>query len=69
MTKTSPPAAILGKPLAQTIVRSQYGITVVAVKPPGGDFTYATENTVLSPNDLVIVSGTHHDIAKFSELE
>ncbi len=69
MTKTSPPAAILGQPLGQTTVRSQYGITVVAVKPPGGDFTYATENTVLSPNDLVIVSGTHHDIAKFSELE
>lgn len=36
---------------------------------PGRDFTYATENTVLCPDDLIIVSGTHHDIAKFSELD
>ena len=26
-------------------------------------------DTVLRPDDLVIVSGTHHDIARFSELE
>lgn len=69
MTKKSPPAAILGQPLGQTAVRSDHGVTVVAVKSRGGDFTYATENTVLHPTDLIIVSGTHHDIAKFSELE
>jgi len=69
MTKTSPPAAILGKPLRQTTVRSEHGITVVAVKPPGGDFTYATEKTVVHPDDLIIVSGTLQDIARFSELE
>ncbi len=69
MTKTSPPAAILGHPLGQTTVRSHHGVTVVAVKSRGEDFTYATENTVLHPTDLIIVSGTHDDIARFSELE
>lgn len=69
LTKTSPPAAILGKPLGQTSVRSEHGVTVMAVKSRGGAFTYATESTVLQWDDLVIVSGTHRDIARFSKLE
>ena len=69
MTKTSPPAALLGKPLSKTTVRSQHGITVVAVKRPGQEFTYATMDTVLHHDDLIIVSGTHRRIAEFSELE
>jgi trk system potassium uptake protein TrkA len=69
MTKTSPPAEILGKPLGRTTVRSQHGITVVAVKPLGKGFSYATADTVLHQDDLIIVSGTHRRIAEFSQLE
>jgi trk system potassium uptake protein TrkA len=69
MTKTSPPTEILDKPISRTTVRSQHGITVVAVKPPGQGFTYATADTVLHAEDLIIVSGTHRRIAEFSQLE
>jgi trk system potassium uptake protein TrkA len=39
------------------------------VKSPGKPFTYATEKTVVSNHDLIIVSGTEGDIEKFAALE
>ena len=44
-------------------------ITVVGVKSPGKPFTYATEQTVVSNHDLIIVSGTEADIDRFASLD
>jgi Trk K+ transport system NAD-binding subunit len=68
MAKTTPPAALLNQPLKATHVRREHGVTVVAVKPPGRSFTYATPDTVLRDEDLVIVSGTYHDVERFTDL-
>ena len=68
MAETVPPSMLLGRPLRETTVRSQHRITVVAVKPPGGSFTYATENTVLNRDDLVIISGSPHDVERLTNL-
>jgi len=38
-------------------VRSKYGVTVVGVKSPGEDFTYAVPDTKVSAHDTLIVSG------------
>jgi trk system potassium uptake protein TrkA len=48
-------------------VRSRDRITVVGVKRPGEDFTYATENTVLHAEDLLIVSGKIDDVEAFAD--
>jgi trk system potassium uptake protein TrkA len=37
-------------------VRS-YGVTIVAVKRAGQDFTYATADTVIHRDDILIVTG------------
>ncbi len=68
MAKTSPPAMLLGRPLSQTGVRRQHGVTVVGVKVPGSSFAHATGETVLNPGDTVIVSGRPRDVERFSEL-
>ena len=68
MAETIPPAMLLGRPLKDTTVRSQHRITVVAVKPPGGSFTYATEHTILNQDDLVIISGSPHDVERMTNL-
>ena len=68
MVKTSPPAMLLGKPLSQTGVRRAHGVTVVGVRPPGGPFTHATGDTVLSSGDTIIVSGLPRAVERFSEL-
>jgi trk system potassium uptake protein len=67
MVKTSPPRDIVGRPLSETGVRSRDRITVVGVKHPGMDFTYATEATVLQPEDLLIVSGKIDDVEAFAD--
>ncbi|MBF4632925.1 TrkA family potassium uptake protein [Agreia pratensis] len=69
LVKMFPPKPIRGKNLTESGVRSRHNITVVGVKSPGKPFTYATEKTVVTDHDIIIVSGTSSDIEKFSALE
>ena len=68
LVKMYPPKPIRGVALGESHVRSKYGVTVVGVKSPGKDFTYATPETVISNHDLIIVSGNSADIEKFASL-
>ncbi|MDX5574973.1 TrkA family potassium uptake protein [Streptomyces griseus] len=69
MVKTSPPADIIGLPLANSAVRTRYGVTVVAIKRPGEGFTYATAETVVEADDTIIVAGRTRATERFSELQ
>ena len=69
IVKMYPPKPIRGLPLGESQVRRKYGVTVVGIKSPGKDFTYATPETVVSNHDLVIVSGNSTDIEKFATLQ
>lgn len=69
LVKMYPPKPIRGLSLADSKVRTKYKITVVGVKSPGKPFTYATEQTVVSNHDLIIVSGTESDIDRFASLD
>ncbi|WP_427015529.1 potassium channel family protein [Pseudarthrobacter sp. P1] len=61
IVKMYPPKETQGFTLAESKVRSKYGITVVGVKSPGEDFTYAQPDTKVSGKDMLIVSG-HVDL-------
>lgn len=69
LVKMYPPKPIRGKNLSESGVRTRHNVTVVGVKSPGKPFTYATEKTVVSNHDLIIVSGTEGDIERFAALE
>jgi trk system potassium uptake protein TrkA len=69
LVKMYPPKPIRGKSLTESGVRTKYNITVVGVKSPGKPFTYATEETVVTNHDLIIVSGSNDDIERFAALE
>jgi trk system potassium uptake protein TrkA len=69
LVKMYPPKPIRGLSLTESKVRSKHKITVVGVKSPGKPFTYATEQTVVSNHDLIIVSGTEADIDRFASLD
>ncbi|WP_291050293.1 TrkA family potassium uptake protein [Herbiconiux sp.] len=68
LVKMYPPKPIRGLNLTESGVRTKYHITVVGVKSPGKPFTYATESTVVSNHDLIIVSGKSSDIEAFAAL-
>ncbi len=61
IVKMYPPKETQGFTLAESSVRSKYGVTIVGVKSPGEDFTYAQANTKVSGRDMLIVSG-HVDL-------
>ncbi len=66
MVKTAVPRDIVGKSLGESGVRRAFGITVVGVKRRGEEFTYATQDTVVRPGDVLIVSGRINDVEAFA---
>ncbi|WP_328875545.1 TrkA family potassium uptake protein [Streptomyces sp. NBC_00287] len=68
LVKTVAPDIATGIPLGQSRVRSKYGITVVGIKRPGEDFTYATAETVVRKGDVIVVTGKTHAVEAFAEL-
>ncbi|WP_174552424.1 potassium channel family protein [Microtetraspora niveoalba] len=68
LVKTHPPKEFVGVPLGQSKLRRKYGVTIVAVKSPGEEFTYTTADTELSYGDIVLVSGKSDNVERFAEL-
>lgn len=61
IVKMRPPKEIIGRTLEACDTRATHGVTVVGVKSPGRDFTYASPETRVERDDLLIVSG-HTDL-------
>ena len=57
IVKTRAPAEMAGQTLADYGVRSRFGVTIVGIKRPKEDFTYARPETLVQKDDLLIVSG------------
>ncbi|MCX4862221.1 TrkA family potassium uptake protein [Streptomyces canus] len=68
LVKTVAPDLATGVPLGQSQVRSRYGVTVVGIKRPGEDFTYATAETVVQKGDVIVVTGKTHAVETFAEM-
>ncbi|MEV0649098.1 TrkA family potassium uptake protein [Phytomonospora sp. NPDC050363] len=68
IVKTRPPAEALGRTLAEAQLRTKYGVTVVGVKRPGEDFTYARPETSIAEGDLIIVSGPTMQVETFAAI-
>ncbi len=66
LVETSPPAALVGKTLGESQIRKKFGVTVVSIKRRGEDFTYATAETVIRPDDLLIVAGKTKQTERFA---
>ena len=66
IVKMYPPRETQGFSLGESDIRSKYGVTVVGVKSPGEDFTYARPDTTVSSRDLLIVSGHVDLIERFA---
>ncbi len=69
LAKMTPPKKVQDVTLAASAVRTQYHLTIVGVRTPGSEFTYATPETVLTADDLIIVSGRISDIEEFAALD
>lgn len=63
------PRELVGVPLGESNLRAKYKVTVVCLKPAGGQFTYADRDTVLSQSDLIVIAGHRADVERFTSRE
>lgn len=61
------PAELIGVALGESNLRAKNKVTVVCVKPAGGQFTYAERSTVLAASDLIVIAGHRGDVERFSD--
>ncbi|WP_235929045.1 potassium channel family protein [Marisediminicola senii] len=69
IVKTMPPKFIVGTPLGETRVRATHGVTVTAFDRAGSGWSYTTLDTVLEPNDIILIAGTPDRVEAFSQLK
>lgn len=69
LVEVSTPRRYAGQTLLESNIRATFGVTVVCVKPEGGAFTYATPETMLGANDLLVVAGTVQNTDRFTALD
>lgn len=63
------PDELIGVPLGESNLRAKYKVTVVCVKPAGGQFTYADRETVLAKSDLIVIAGHRADVERFTDTD
>jgi trk system potassium uptake protein len=68
LVKTKPGERFVGKPLGELGIRTKFGVTITAVKRPGEEWSYTTADTVLTPGDVIIVTGATAKAEAFSQL-
>ncbi len=68
MVKTRPPKEAQGQPLGTTGIRAKHHVTVVAVKGQSGEWDYASPQTILHPEDEIIVAGATAAAERFATL-
>jgi trk system potassium uptake protein TrkA len=68
LIQTKPPPQVVGKTLSQAQLRNRYGITVVCIKPADKAFTFATPDTLVGPDDILVVAGETPHPEKFAQL-
>ena len=68
LVKTLAPVEAVDKTLADSALRAKYGVTVVSIKRPREDFTYATADTMIYAGDILIVAGKTRAVEAFANL-
>lgn len=67
--ETVVPEVMVDKTLEEAQVRSRHGVSVVCIKPQGGQFTHALPTTVPHTGDLVVIAGPPRKVMKFAEMD
>ena len=67
IVKMRPPKETHNFRLDQLDLRSKYGVQLIGVKSPGEDFEYAGKDTVIHPDDLLVVAGDGELLERFAQ--
>jgi trk system potassium uptake protein TrkA len=68
MVKSEVPESFDGKSLAELKIRTNYGVTVVAVTKGDGEYNPAFPETILHTGDQIVVAGRVEPLNKFCQI-
>ncbi len=68
LVKAKPALRFTGKALGELGIRSKYSVTITAVLKPGAPWAYTTAETVLEPDDVILITGPTDKAEAFSQL-
>ena len=68
VVKMRPPKVCHGFTLEELDLRSKYGVTVIGVLSPGQPFEYASPQSRIDANDIIIVSGDAELLEQFAQM-
>ena len=66
IVKMRPPTELHGFTIGESKIRSRYGITVFGLMSPGEPFEYATAETLVSAEDVLVVGGDAMLLERFA---
>lgn len=66
IAKLAAPRSIQGLPLVTSQCRKKFAVTVIGVKRDGQDFIHAVPDTLILPDDVLVVSGRVEHIEAFA---
>lgn len=66
IVKMRPPLETQGFTLGESNISGRYGVRVLGVMSPGHPFEYASDNTRINSNDVLIVSGDSELLERFA---
>ena len=64
--KMRPPHELHGFTIGQSKVRSRYGVTIIGLMSPGEHFEYATPQTMVGAEDILVVGGDANLLEHFA---
>lgn len=67
IVKMRPPQECYGFTLDELDIRARFGVVILGVMSPGQPFEYATSQTRIDKNDIIIVSGDAELLERFAE--
>lgn len=68
IAKLAAPEPIIGLPLVTSDCRRKFDVTVIGVKREGEDFIHADPDTLILPDDVLVVSGRVEAIEAFAAI-
>jgi len=66
IAKLAAPRSIQGLPLVTSQCRKKFDVTVIGVKREGQDFIHAVPDTLILPDDVLVISGRVEHIEAFA---
>lgn len=69
LVKAKPPLRFTGEPLGELGIRSKHGVTITAVRKPDRPWIHTTAETVLEPDDVILITGSTEKAEAFSQLQ